>query len=121
MFTVIELVSGTEHKAAVLEKNSQTRMHSSKMPTVRCSGRLLEGEVSARDGVCPRECLPSLSRGVSAQGGICLVCPGECLPGDVYLVCPVGCLPSLPGEFPPLTEFLAHAYENITFLQLCGS
>ena len=61
----------------------QTRMHSSRMYTVRCSGRpwwCLTGGVST-GGVCPGGCLP---RGVSAQSG-CLprgvsVCQGVCLP-----------------------------------------
>ena len=56
-------------------------MHSSRMRTVRCSSRLLGGDV------CPGGCLPRgvFVRGVSAQdvsawsvqgGGVCLVCPG---------------------------------------------
>ena len=114
-------------------------MHSSRMRTVRCRSCLLG--VGGRGG-----CLPSLSRGVSAQGG-CL--PGGCLPRGmvsaqgvvsahrgggwclsggvvsaqggqvsaqrgVCLVCPGGCLPSLFLW----TEFLTHACENITFPQL---
>ena len=64
-----------------------TRMHSSRMSTVRCScsGRLGGG------------------------GGVCLgaVCPGR------------GCVCVSGGYTPSLwTEFLTHACENITFLQL---
>ena len=52
-----------------------TRMHSSRMRIVRCSGRLggcLHGQVSVR-GCLPRECLPGgvSQRGVSAWG-MCL-------------------------------------------------
>ena len=78
-------------------------MHSSRMRTVRCSGRRVMGEgervprgsVSAQgECVCPggclcRGCLPRgcMPKGVSAQGGIC---PGVYMPGGVY---PGGCLP----------------------------
>ena len=71
------------------------------------------GGGSAR-GVC-RVCV-CVSRGVSAQEGVCVqgrcVCPrGGVCPGQVCL--PGGCTP------PPLwTEFLTHACENITFPQL---
>ena len=70
-----------------LAKLCQTRMHSSRMYTVRCSGR------PCGAGVWPgRGCLPGgcLLRGVSVQGGVCpggSVCPG------VVCVCPRGCLP----------------------------
>ena len=94
-------------------------MHSSRMRTVRCSGRL-RGEVSAPGGVCleedclPRGCLP---RWVSAQGRGCLpmvgvsaygwgVCLGRCLPKGVSVLGGV--------HLPPVTD----ACENITFLQL---
>ena len=73
-----------------LTKQDQKRMHSSRMPTVRCSGRL--------GGVSVWGCLPTE---VSAQE-VVVVC--VCL-GGVHL--------------PPLwTEFLTHACENITFPQL---
>ena len=66
-------------------------MHSSRMRTVPCSGR--------RGG------------GVAARGGVCIqgVCPGRCLlEGGV-------------SQHALWTEFLTHAYENITFPQLrCG-
>ena len=70
------------------------RMHSSEMRTVRCSGRL------GGRGVCPGEGVCQWGRG----GG---VCPGE------------GCV-CLEGSYtsPLWTEFLTHAYENITFPQL---
>ena len=71
--------------------SKKTRMHSSRMRTVRCSGRLL-----GQGGVCPGR--------VSAWGG-CLL-GGGCLPD--------GCTP----PFPLWTKFLTHACENITFLQL---
>ena len=62
-----------------------TRLHSSRMRTVRCIFRSTGEEVYPSmhwaNGVCPGECLPKggvCPRGVSAQGG--------CLPkGDVYL------------------------------------
>ena len=46
-------------------RNAITRMHSSRMHTIRCSGRLLDGGmgVSARGGVCLGGCLP---RGVAS-------------------------------------------------------
>ena len=80
-------------------------MHSSRMRTVSCSGRLMGGG-----------CLPS---GVSAWG--CL--SGGCLPRRGRGVCPGGvCLEvSAGGEgVHPLlwTEFLTHTCENITFPQL---
>ena len=65
----------------------KTRMHSSRMRTVRCSSHLGEG-VSAEGGCLPRGCLPRRvsvwvgclpRRGVSAQGvfgqGVCLPHP----------------------------------------------
>ena len=76
-----------------LEKcKKKTRMHSSRMRTVHCSGRLM--------GVClPEEvCLPwgSGRRGVSAQEGV-----------------------SAQGVYTPLwTAFFTCACENITFLKL---
>ena len=73
-----------------------TRMHSSWMRTVRCSSRLLGG-----GGVYP---------GVSVQGGFCL--QGVSAQDSV-------CLWGLPRGFTsPLTEFLTHNCENITFPQL---
>ena len=62
-----------------------TRMHSSRMRTVRCSGRLLGGVCLG--GVCPRGfCL--LPGGVSSQED---VCPGGCLPSvwGVYTSSPL--------------------------------
>ena len=64
----------------------KTRMYSSRMRTVRCSGRLLG--VSTRGSVCPRGvsawgvsaggCLPGVSaQGVSAQRGFCQTPPCE--------------------------------------------
>ena len=94
-------------------------MHSSRMRTVRCSSRLLEGVsawgVSAQEGgVCPgggcllrRGCLPG--RGVSAQEGG--VCPeGVSAQGGV---CPEGCL----SDTPPVDR-MTDACENITLPQL---
>ena len=90
-------------------KFEKTRMHSSRMRTVRCSSRLrgggggcllggvcLLGEVSAcRGGVClPGGCLPA--RGVVCLGGVCL-------PGGVHLPPPRG---------------QTDTCENITFPQL---
>ena len=83
-------------------------MHSSRMRTVRCSGRLMGGGVFAQGvcvcplgdvcpgGVCPGggECLPRRWR-VSAQEGVCLEglpkwgwCMSVC-PGGVHLPPPV--------------------------------
>ena len=101
-----------------------TRMHSSRMCTVRCSGRLLW-----RDCVCPGGCL--------AKGQWCLpggVCPdawGGCLPRGCL---PGGCLPRV-GVCPwgvvsdqlhrgggvcqtPPVNRLTDVCENITFPQL---
>ena len=51
----------------VLKKiKEKTRIHSSRMRTVRCSGRLV-GRGSAQGGGSAWGCLP---RGVSAQGGL---------------------------------------------------
>ena len=59
------------------------------MRAVRCSGRLpVRGEVSGQGCVC-----------VCVSRGVC-----ECIRSGVYT--------------PPGTEFLTHAYENITFAQL---
>ena len=119
----------------------ETRIHSSRMCTVRCSGR--------REGVYPSMhwaggvCLPACTGqgvsawrrvsawgGVFAQGGVCssacldtppplCVCPGR-------FVCPSASPEGVSAEVyagihPLLTEFLTHACENITFPQLrCG-
>ena len=79
-----------------------TRVHSSRMRTVRCSSR--RPGLSARGGYLPGVSARGLSdQGVSARRGClpsgCLprgCLPGGCLPGGV---CPGGCLPSgcLPG------------------------
>ena len=61
----------------VAQTQTQTRMHSSSMRNVRCSGRCGEG-VSAWGAVCP---------GVVCLGGD--VCPGGCLPRGCL---PMGCL-----------------------------
>ena len=73
------IAQGNEHISLQIDLVI-TRMHSSRMHTVRCSGHprgcVCLG-VSAHGGCLPRGCLP---RGVSAQGG---VCPGGCLPRGV--------------------------------------
>ena len=76
-------------------RNAITKMHSSRMHTIRCSGRLLDGRVG---GVCPGGCLP---RGVSTHGdGICQV--GVC-------------------QTPPPLNRITDRCENITLPQLrCG-
>ena len=90
-------------KFAICFANScpvSTRMHSSRMCTVRSSSRLVE-ECLSRGMFAQGECLPRrlcLPRpgvclgGCLPRGGVCLgdVCPGGCLPGGV---CPGGCLP----------------------------
>ena len=94
-----------------------TRMHSSRMSTVRCSSRLLgglcPGDLSAwgvsacgglPSGFLTRGCLP---RGLSAQeGGVCL---GGYLPGG-------GCL--LDTQLPSVDR-MTDACENNTLPQLC--
>ena len=87
-----------------------TRMYSSRMRTVHCSIRLLAG-VSARGDVCPGGDV-YLPGGVSPAGGGVSAQGGVCLPG--------GCLPAREGGLADTlqTEFLTHAYENITFPQL---
>ena len=94
------------HETKSEMKPLQTRMHSSRMRTVRCSSHLGGGVsmvVSAWHGggmSTQGGCLPG--RGLSAwQGDVCLaggvsawwwgVCPGGCLPGRGYL----------PGECKP--------------------
>ena len=111
-------------------------MHSSRMRTVRCSGRRGRGGGLPRGYVC-------LGEGVSVQGEGCLprgrgVCPGEGVSaqGGVMSaqggVCPRWCVSQhalgrgrcvpqcMLGYTPPSlwTEFLTHACENITFPQL---
>ena len=82
------------------KQTNKTRMHSSRMRSVRWSDRL--------GGCLPRE-------GVSAWRGVCLgvVLSGGCLPGGV-------CLGGVhhPPPAPIWTEFLTHTCENITFSQL---
>ena len=74
-------------------------MHSSRMHTVRCSGRL------GREGVCPGGCMPR--EGVCLGGGVCLV--GN-LPKGVSVWGGV--------NLPLWTEFLTDTCENITLPQL---
>ena len=54
----------------------------------------------------PVGCVPSAAVAVSGGGGFCLW-------GEKGVVCQGGCTPPSPW-----TEFLAHACENITFVQL---
>ena len=109
-----------------------TRMHSSRMRTIRCSGHRGEGGVcpdgrAAVWGVCPGGC-------AQCPGG---VCPGGCLPRGCLprgCVCPGGCLPggvSAQGDVcqggvspvhahPPVNR-MTDACENITLPQPhCG-
>ena len=82
---------------SVIDSNTTTRMQSSRMRTIRCSGHVLVGGVSAQEGclargdlVCWGRCLP---RGLSDRG--CLpgagVRPGGCLSKGVSAR--GGCLP----------------------------
>ena len=107
------------------KKNCPTRMHSSRMRTVRSSG--LDSLLGGRGcllggcllgGCLPREdvCLGDDRPGVVCPGG---VCPGLCLPGDVY---PGGV--SARGicvwQTPPVDR-MTDACENITLPPLrCG-
>ena len=60
----------------------------------------------------PVECVPSTAVAVSGSGGGRGVCPGDvCVSGGVSQHMQW-------GRQPPWTEFLTHAYENITFPQL---
>ena len=107
---------GISEQNALFENNRTTRMHSSRMRTVRCSGR---PGVSAQEGC--------LARGVSAYGGVCLSVYWcwdthtprvDTPPGSDQ----GGCVSQHALRHTPLwTEFLTHACENITFPQLrCG-
>ena len=84
-------------------------MHSSRMCTVRCSGRLW-GERCLPRGVSAKGCLPrggvclgdSVCKGGVYLGGVCLggVYLGGVCPGDVYLG---GCLPRrVSARYPPV-------------------
>ena len=86
-----------DNKKSATKFYLQTRMHSSRMRTVRCSSRMPGGCLPRGAKVYPSGCLPMgcLPTGVSASGG-------------------GGCTPPLP----PWTEFLTHGCENITFPQL---
>ena len=85
-----------------------TRMHSSRMCTVRCSGHCREGGLPG--GVCPGVCLP----GRCLPGGYL---PGRCLPRGVSAR-GVGVYPSMHwGRHPPVNR-ITDACENITFPQL---
>ena len=82
----------------------------------------------------PVGCVPSASVAILGGGEGCLsggclprgvrpgsVYPGWCLPRGLSVqgdVCPRGCLSRGVSTPPPLTEFLTHACENITFPQL---
>ena len=125
-----------------VNRQTNTRMHSSRMHTIHCSGCHIPActghgcvypsmhmgrgvcipamhwtrGVSAQEGVCPL--------GVSAQEGVCPFgvsawgcLPRWCLPGEVsaWGVCPGGCLPH-----PPVNR-ITDACENTTLPQLrCG-
>ena len=106
-------------------------MHSSRMRTVHCSRRLpcwggvyggsARGWLSAQRLVSAQGCLHlgkvsasvlCLPRRDVCLGGVCLE---GCLPRED--VCLEGCLPREVNTS-PRREFLTHACENITFLQL---
>ena len=111
------------------QKQGCTRMHSSRMRKVRCSGRRRS---LPRGGVCLGGCLP---RGISAQkgclpggvcqggGGVCpggvstqgCVCPRDVCPGGIH----IGTVytPQTQRQ-PPLVDRMTDTCENITFLQL---
>ena len=86
-----------------------TRMHSSRLRTVRSSSHLL-GEGGRGGGVCPGSVCP----GSVCPGGLC-VCPEGCLPTGG--VCPGGCIPACTGADTP-TCGQNDRCKNITFLQL---
>ena len=116
---------------ALLEESMNTRMHSSRMHTVRCCGRLgREGDWLVEVGcVCPGGVyLGGLSAGGSARGIHPPWGPEADIPSPTKTRgrhpldqsqtprSPVhaGTHPLLP----PWTEYLTHACENITFTQL---
>ena len=70
-----------------------TRMHSSRMRTIRCSSCLLEGGICLPGGVC-------LGGLFACQGGCLPAREDVCLPGGVYLMGWGVCLPEecLPGR-----------------------
>ena len=100
----------------VVGEKTTTRMHSSMMHTVCCSGRpggVCPGGVCPGVCVCPGGCLPRGGGKVSSQGGCLGVSAhGGCLPR--------GCIPACTEADPPSPwkEFLTHSYENITLPQL---
>ena len=72
----LSIFVGSQHVCTLLlsgfyfVNKAKTRMHSSRMRTVRCSAPMHAG---IHRGVCPNACLDT--RGVSAKGG---VCPNAC-------------------------------------------
>ena len=99
-----------------------TRMHSSRMRTAGCSGRLPGGGVCPQGDVCPGGCIwPAVSvQGVCLARRGCLPRERGCLPGGVWPgdVCQ-GSLPRVQRECtPPSPRGQTDTYENITFPQL---
>ena len=86
----------------------KTRIHSSRMRTVRCSGDLPRAGCLPRKGVCSGGgCLRG--RRCVCQGGVCV-----CLGG----VCPGGVSPSACWDTHPSVNRMTDACENINFPQL---
>ena len=119
-------------KTTTFQKTFQTRIHSSRMRTVRCSNHLLR-RVSAYGGCLPRGmgggvflggCLPRvgcLPVGV-CLGGVCLlggVCPGG---GPLSCVCPEGrCLADTPRtELQTLVKPKLLMVTSILTWQICS-
>ena len=78
--------------SVMIQTQVVTRMHSSRMGTVRCSDCLLRRGVSTQGGVCPPRgvCLPGVPLGGCLLRG-CLPRVSVCLGGGSCL--PRGCLP----------------------------
>ena len=74
----------------VIQVHVTTRMHSSRMRTVRCSSRLLGGGgLSACHGVCPGGCRVCLPEGGLPAG------EGGCLPRGLPARCEIITIPQL--------------------------
>ena len=119
-------------------------MHSSRMRTARCNGRLschacplpcvppvMHATTHAPCHACPLPCMPRVMHPLPCISP-CHTCPLACThpchtcPWLAHTPathaplpqCPLPCTPPPPCMPPPRTEFLTHACENITLPQL---
>ena len=136
----LEKITHEQKRSITLKNYKTTRMHSSRMRTVRCSSRLSGGVSAQGEG-----CLPSggvcLEKGGVCPGGVSLwgVCLGGGQPGEVSaqevstqgVVCLGGCLPGgvckgglpngeclLGGVCQPPLDRMTDMCKNITLPQL---